>query len=308
MGIPIPNAKLGMWLFLGTEIMFFTAFIGTYIVMRMGSLGWPTDTHVTHIKIALGGTNTFVLILSSYFVVLAHEAMFQRKFANATKWVSLTMVLACVFLGIKSYEYYGKFSHDILPGHVPESYQQSLEKLVVKLDQASGVLALEDQKNALDRKKAETPGDTSALDKRIAEVQTQIDTRKPMREAYQPLAEKVSANRSGTPESMFVTVKLVHEAEETLEKLHHTYPDDLGHIHLQNPIPYGNLFASTYFVMTGFHALHVVIGMILFGLILAKGYSNRLTSDDAVLVENSGLYWHFVDLVWIFLFPLIYIV
>ena len=65
MGIPISNAKLGMWLFLGTEIMFFTAFIGTYIVMRMGSLGWPTDPHVTHINIAFGGINTFVLIVSS---------------------------------------------------------------------------------------------------------------------------------------------------------------------------------------------------------------------------------------------------
>ncbi len=58
MGIPIPNGKLGMWLFLGTEIMFFTAFIGTYIVMRMGSPGWPTDVHVTHINILLGGINT----------------------------------------------------------------------------------------------------------------------------------------------------------------------------------------------------------------------------------------------------------
>ena len=42
MGIPIPNSKLGMWLFLGTEIMFFTAFIGTYIVLYFGSPGWPT--------------------------------------------------------------------------------------------------------------------------------------------------------------------------------------------------------------------------------------------------------------------------
>ena len=42
MGVPIPNGKLGMWLFLGTEIMFFTAFIGTYIVLRLGSKGWPS--------------------------------------------------------------------------------------------------------------------------------------------------------------------------------------------------------------------------------------------------------------------------
>src|ERR1700733_14312238 len=83
MGIPIPNGKLGMWLFLGTEIMFFTAFIGTYIVMRMGSLGWPTDVNVTHIKIALGGTNTFVLIVSSYFVVVSHDSLLHRQYSKA---------------------------------------------------------------------------------------------------------------------------------------------------------------------------------------------------------------------------------
>ena len=52
-----------MWLFLGTEIMFFTAFFGTYIVCFFGSPGWPTDTRQTHINIVAGGINTFVLIL-----------------------------------------------------------------------------------------------------------------------------------------------------------------------------------------------------------------------------------------------------
>src|ERR1700733_1109727 len=83
MGLPIPNSKLGMWLFLGTEIMFFTAFIGTYIVLRMGSPGWPTDVNVTHILISFGATNTFVLILSSYFVVVAHDALLGQKFTKA---------------------------------------------------------------------------------------------------------------------------------------------------------------------------------------------------------------------------------
>ena len=58
MGIPIPNSKLGLWLFLGTEIMFFTAFIGAYLVLRIGSPGWPTDPKVTHILVAMGAINT----------------------------------------------------------------------------------------------------------------------------------------------------------------------------------------------------------------------------------------------------------
>src|SRR5579862_8823603 len=87
MGLPIPNSKLGMWLFLGTEIMFFTAFIGTYIVLRLGSHGWPTDTEMTHIRIWAGGLNTFVLLASSYFVVVAHESMGKHNFAKARRYL-----------------------------------------------------------------------------------------------------------------------------------------------------------------------------------------------------------------------------
>src|SRR5580698_2854047 len=134
MGIPIPNSKLGMWLFLGTEIMFFTAFIGTYIVLRLGSDGWPSDPAVTHIRIWAGGLNTFVLLSSSYLVVAAHEAMGRRNFARARAFLGGTFLLACVFLGIKGYEYYGKWEHDILPGHIAEDDTQAMTKLVVDFD------------------------------------------------------------------------------------------------------------------------------------------------------------------------------
>jgi len=68
-------------------------------------------------------------------------------------------------------------------------------------------------------------------------------------------------------------------------------------------IPGGNMWASTYFLLTGFHALHVLIGLIVFAIMLPI----RLDFHRAGLVENTGLYWHFVDLVWIFLFPLLYL-
>ncbi len=68
-------------------------------------------------------------------------------------------------------------------------------------------------------------------------------------------------------------------------------------------IPSGNMWASTYFLMTGFHAIHVLVGLIAFVLILPK----QLDSRKAHILENVGLYWHFVDLVWIFLFPLLYL-
>ena len=77
-------------------------------------------------------------------------------------------------------------------------------------------------------------------------------------------------------------------------------------VHHPQPIKFGNLFASLYFFLTGIHALHVVIGMFLFLTVLVWG--TYLTTDATTYVENIGLYWHFVDLVWIFLFPLIYII
>ncbi|REJ90236.1 MAG: heme-copper oxidase subunit III [Planctomycetota bacterium] len=84
------------------------------------------------------------------------------------------------------------------------------------------------------------------------------------------------------------------------------YEDVLSSVHHPQVILYGNIFASTYFLMTGFHAVHVVVGMILFAIVLVQG--PKLNERWTEWVENSGLYWHFVDLVWIFLFPLIYII
>ena len=73
-----------------------------------------------------------------------------------------------------------------------------------------------------------------------------------------------------------------------------------------HPVVYGNIFASMYFLMTGFHAVHVIVGMILFAVVLKQG--SKLNEQWTDFVENSGLYWHFVDLVWIFLFPMLYII
>ncbi len=301
MGVPIPNGKLGMWLFLGTEIMFFTAFIGTYIVVRMGSPGWPTDPAVTHIKVALGGINTFVLICSSVSVVLAHEAMAQRNFKRATDWIIATLLLACVFLGIKSVEYYGKFDHDILPGRIPETETLALDKLQRELDSAFKTSEL-----AVLRKKLadweKTPDAETKYAAEIKKSQDRVTALGPVEQSYKELRTKIKGREID-----------LHQAEEQLTALksaaqNENFARGLSSVHEPHVILYGNMFASSYFIMTGFHALHVVIGMFMFGGIIWLGKTQRLGSQHGVLVENCGLYWHFVDLVWIFLFPLLYII
>ncbi|RME20649.1 MAG: heme-copper oxidase subunit III, partial [Candidatus Zixiibacteriota bacterium] len=107
-----------------------------------------------------------------------------------------------------------------------------------------------------------------------------------------------------------VTVRSAQETQQVpagqVEDVRYLFADYLASVHEPHPIVFGNLFASTYFLMTGFHALHVIVGMILWLIPILKGAA--LNANWSLYVENSGLYWHFVDLVWIFLFPLIYII
>ena len=68
------------------------------------------------------------------------------------------------------------------------------------------------------------------------------------------------------------------------------------------------LFYGLYFFMTVLHALHIIIGLIFIGVITRMIYKDKIDSGNFVLLENSGLYWHLVDLIWIFLFPLFYLI
>jgi cytochrome c oxidase subunit 3 len=79
--------------------------------------------------------------------------------------------------------------------------------------------------------------------------------------------------------------------------------DTFPWLRLPTVIPGGNMWASTYFLLTGFHAIHVAVGLLVFAILLTY----RLDRKRAGMIENAGLYWHFVDLVWIFLFPLLYL-
>ncbi|MCA9417388.1 MAG: cytochrome c oxidase subunit 3 family protein [Candidatus Omnitrophica bacterium] len=72
-------------------------------------------------------------------------------------------------------------------------------------------------------------------------------------------------------------------------------------------IPGFEMFIFLYFFMTGLHALHVLIWIVLLAVLFILVASDRLTKSSAIVLEMSGLYWHFVDIVWIFLFPLLYL-
>jgi cytochrome c oxidase subunit 3 len=176
-------SKMGMWLFLASEIMMFGAFIAVYIVLRMtipdDVMKWCKE----QLSWKIACFNTIVLILSSYTIVRAVNAVSKGNKRHCEDMMVLTAFLGLVFLGVKSYEYAGKFGHDI-------------------------------------------------------------------------------------------------------------YPDT-------------NVFFGAYFLMTGFHGIHVLVGVI--AILWGAFYVKHTSPQRYAYVENLALYWHLVDVIWIFLFPIVYL-
>ena len=182
----ISNGKIAMWLFLGSEVMFFTGLIGAYIVLRFGAGTWadPLDPDYP-LDIPLTAANTFLLICSSVSLVWALQGFQTDNRRQGNLGLLITTLIGAGFVGVQVYEYLTLWSHGMLP-------------------------------------------------------------------------------RS-------------------------------------------DLFASCFYAMTGFHGLHVAIGVAGLACLTVMGYAGRFNSRDYATVENWGLYWHFVDLVWIILFAIVYL-
>lgn len=219
------TSMLGMWLFLATEVMFFTGLIGSYIVLRSGSpptaysnkyppgtelksiapgekvmfYSWPQpyDHETDPLDINLTAFNTFILICSSVTMVLALSAVQRGDQFKLRMYLLATVLIGSCFLGIQAYEY-----HHLMFGH------------------------------------------------------------------HFPIG--VSAT---------------------------------GHFR-----PSASLFASCFFTMTGFHGAHVTGGVILLICIFIQACLGTYTRTHHSPVELAGLYWHFVDLVWIILFTVVYLI
>jgi cytochrome c oxidase subunit III len=284
--VPITNGKLIIWLFLSTEIMFFAGLIGTYIVLRFGASAWPRP-HEVHLSEPIGAFNTFVLICSSVSIVLALEAARADKTGPAKLWMIITLILGSVFLGVKGYEYNAKFSHGIYP-QFPQSRVYEKANLyyasAVRLRLADLRTELEASKDEADKPKLEIVNDLLAKELK---------------------AETTAATAPGYEERYGAILKLADDISPLPHGVEHAEGLNDEHPWLKLPIriPGGNMWASTYFLLTGFHAVHVLVGLIVFALMMPM----RLGAAAAGFIENIGLYWHFVDLVWIFLFPLLYL-
>ena len=384
--LPINNGKVCLWLFLSTEIMFFAGLIGTYIVLRFGAPAgtWPRP-HDVHVDEIWGTINTFILIFSSFTVVLTYEATKRNLAKKAKVYLAITFLCGCAFLGIKMLEYAGKFEHGIhpRPGSRSLLYEQAdvyyLRDLKAVVTGVQGVIPLAAKSADAEAAAAQVPDtevaspsssdpgretleeflhhsvqwaeyvigqvpntemspDGNGLNHRdvliaLAQEVYPLDNRYKDLTTYTHNTEKtyIEARLKVLPdlvtaagEDNDVLSMLAYEEtilktrQEYLDEQHHLEGDDDQDSHgglnvklhdqgsaviLPMHIPSGNMFAATYFLLTGFHALHVIVGLILFAFPMFW----TLEKSRANYIENVGLYWHFVDLVWIFLFPLFYL-
>src|SRR5688500_6369578 len=103
------NAKLGIWLFLASEVMLFGALVSAYILLRVGAVPgtWPQGI----LNIPIGTVNTLVLITSSITVVMAWASLKLNNFSKFRFYQAITILCALMFAGIKSFEYRDKFTH-----------------------------------------------------------------------------------------------------------------------------------------------------------------------------------------------------
>jgi cytochrome c oxidase subunit 3 len=322
------NAKLGIWLFLASEVMLFGGLFSAYIFMRMSAdVGyWPTGL----LNVPVGTINTVILIASSVTVILAWAALKMRRWTKYVIYMSITILCAFIFLGVKlGYEWPDKFHHFgiYIKGDEAGKYDQYLgnkewtnhpelhepqrrevtghlhevvidkggnhEKVEMGTPEQLEELIHSSGGNLI-TKEVESPGELEQIvhesGGKLAGYVLQLDatSAEPTKEA--------NLGAAFWPRKRSETLLVIPAADVALHGATAFYARR-------------NTFFSTYFLITGLHGLHVLGGAIVFCYMLFNGKKLYLRNPEhmANRVEVAGLFWHFVDLVWIFVFPIFYL-
>jgi cytochrome c oxidase subunit III len=109
----LTNPKLGIWLFLASEVMLFGSLFSSYVLLRTGAESWPDQSSI--LSVPLASLNTLILIASSVTVVLAWASLKGGSLSRYRLYMGLTILGGALFLVVKSFEYGDKFSHGLFP-------------------------------------------------------------------------------------------------------------------------------------------------------------------------------------------------
>jgi cytochrome c oxidase subunit 3 len=271
------NAKIGIWLFLASEVMLFGGLFSAYVLLRVGAA--PGTWAHGLLNIPIGTFNTAVLITSSITVVLSWAALKMGNFARYRVTQSITLLCALGFLGIKSYEYREKFHHYEVWLKTPVTIKRGGQE--VQTDRLLGHI------------------DYNGAHPFFWNTQT--------------LAEKNVASFKFEPDPYHYTMspkEMAHarrEAAGEAEPVIEIKTSDIKR--LSAFVPSHSTYFALYFTLTALHALHVLGGAFVIGYLWGPGAKMWSSDPERYInrVEISGLFWHFVDLVWIFLFPVLYL-
>lgn len=298
--------KLMMWFFIVSDALTFSGFLAAYGFSRFKFIEtWPlADEVFTHFPFMHGSPQpmlyvafmTFVLIFSSVTMVLAVDAGHQLKKDKVVIYLFLTIIGGLIFVGSQAWEWKnfikGEYGAVETKGGSLLQFVDTEGKRVALADFA---VVLPEEREQLTRNKGRWFMDEPTLPSySVAEVQAGF-------KAHPNIlvrTETIDANKKKTVLTRSESELRLKEASLVVEGANLTRNE------------YGSkLFADFFFFITGFHGFHVfsgvVINIIIFFNVLLGTYEKRKSYE---MVEKVGLYWHFVDLVWVFVFTVFYLV
>ncbi|MBX3373852.1 MAG: cytochrome c oxidase subunit 3 family protein [Phycisphaeraceae bacterium] len=275
--------KLGMWLFLATEFLLFGGLFAGYAVLRYNH---PEmfEYGARFLDTKMGAINTVILILSSLTMALAVSAAQLGRQRALVVLLGLTFLGGAGFMVVKYFEYTHKFHGNIVWG----------TKLYVPPDREAYAAAI------AARGSAETAEGAQAAPA-AAVPGTVVDGIEIPRSAVARASHAPAGIDPGTFTALEAARHEVH-----MEREHGSREPD-PRLDANRP-PNQHLFFGIYFCMTGLHGIHVLIGMAVIGWLMVRSMLGHFGPAYFTPVDLGGLYWHVVDLIWIFLFPLLYLI
>ncbi|HWM24862.1 MAG TPA: cytochrome c oxidase subunit 3 [Chthoniobacterales bacterium] len=274
------NAKVGIWLFLASEVMLFGGLFSAYVFLRLDAA--PGDWPHGLLNVPVGTMNTAILIASSVTVVMAWASLKMRRFARYKLYMGITILCGVIFLAVKlAYEWPEKFVH--FGAHIKT---EALEKYEPYLGNKHLLAKGHEPRNKIT---GHLHNHDALHDPNIHEFEIALD--------------QVNADPTN-PDSDRPHFWPVHATD----KIAHVDKKDVKFAGMF--LPNFNTYFATYFTITGLHGLHVLGGVLVFiylWLPVGANLYKRNPEHLANRVEVAGLFWHFVDLVWIFVFPLFYL-
>jgi cytochrome c oxidase subunit 3 len=269
--------KLGVWLFLLTEVLFFAGLFVAYTIYRAMRPEVFVYAHY-FLDTKLGALNTCVLLVSSLTAAWAVRNAQLKEHKKLLTNIVITIACALTFMVVKYFEYSHK-AHDGLlwgPNFNPKEQVWETKSFRDKHPEAAEYAERLVKAGAVKKPAITGPGVQAPAGATPAEAAPPVE--KPTKEQIEPLIQ------AGV---------LGHKAE--LQDV----PSRPRNAHV---------FFSVYFFMTGLHGIHVLVGIGIWVWMFLKARARQFGPNYFGPIDFSALYWHLVDLIWIYLFPLLYLI